>query len=182
MTTYDIKRWDVIMQGNGIERIPILYIKPDQKLIDTLKHNQAVFCEINGTKNGYEGRGFPALVSPSLNIPNYRPIFWEKYGWYVVALAGDWGGYPYSTTSDLGKVKITVAEEYLGNHHDEPKPSDPPPIPKIAHSNETLAQEDTLPNMQVSRAGTSPKKYKQISPIPWLIAWAVLSMFVLFFL
>jgi len=179
MTTYDIKRWDVIMQGNGIERIPILYIKPDQKLIDTLKHNQAVVCEITGTKNGYEGRQFPALVSPSLNIPNFRPVFWEKYGWYVVALAGDWGGYPYSNTTDLGKVKIIVAEEYLDTHND-PKPKATLSKPNIPN-NETIAQQDTLPNMQVSKAGSSPKKYKEVPVTPFVLSWAILSVIILFF-
>ena len=103
MTTYQIKRWDVVMFGNNITKVPMIYIIPDLYFLEFAKVNEySLFCEISGTNTIYDGVIIPATVNKSSDVPNCRPNFYADTGTYVITLKMDWNGYP----NRLGKVKF----------------------------------------------------------------------------
>lgn len=102
MTTYEIKRWDVVL-GDNIRKRPMIYIVPDLYFLEFIKLNEySIFCEISQTKSHYDKVIVPAVVNKSSNIPNCRPNFFAETGTYVITLNMDWNGYP----TKLGKVKF----------------------------------------------------------------------------
>lgn len=50
----------------------------------------------------YDEFSIPGVVDQSCSIPNCRPNFYEKNGYYVITLMGTWNGYPHP--DKLGKV------------------------------------------------------------------------------
>lgn len=103
MTEYEIKRWDGVMFGNSITKVPMIYITPDIDFLEFIKaNNYAVSCDISGTGMVYDEVEIPGVVDQSSSIPNCRPNFYEKSGYYVVTLMGTWNGYPHPNR--LGKV------------------------------------------------------------------------------
>ena len=103
MTEYKIMRWDGVMFGNSITKMPMIYIKPDIDFLEFARANHfAVICEINGTGTIYDGKQIPGVVDKSCNVPNSRPNFFEETGYYVITLRATWNGYP--DTNKLGTV------------------------------------------------------------------------------
>lgn len=92
---YPIKQWNVVMLGNNNVKIPMISIKPDSNFIEMAKDNNYVLlCEISGTGTIYDGKQIPGVVDKSCFVPNYRPNFCKKTGWYVITLWANWYGYP----------------------------------------------------------------------------------------
>ena len=107
MTVYKIERFDVAIFGDSLQKVPIIYIKPD---LDILKFsNYIIQCEINGTGKEYDGKNIVGVISSSEEVPSKRPIFFKKYGLYVVTLLCNWYGYP----DDLSSCSVTF---YLPSH------------------------------------------------------------------
>ena len=103
MTQYQIKRWDVVMFGNNMTKVPMIYIIPDLYFLEFAKVNEySLFCEISGTGTGYDRIIIPATVNKSSNVPNCRPNFYADTGAYVLTLNMNWEGYP----NKMGKVKF----------------------------------------------------------------------------
>lgn len=103
MAEYDIKRWDGVMFGNSITKMPMIYIEPDLKFLQFVEaNNYAVVCNITGTGMIYDDVSIPGVVDRSCSIPNCRPNFYEETGYYVITLMGTWNGYPHP--DKLGKV------------------------------------------------------------------------------
>jgi hypothetical protein len=112
--TYEIKRWDGVMFGNSITKVPIIYIEPDLDFLEFIRRtNFAVLAVISGTDTIYDADpnssvntiGIPGVVDKSCFIPNCRPNFYDKTGLYVVTLAGaTWNGYPHP--AKLGRVSF----------------------------------------------------------------------------
>ena len=108
---YDIMRWDVVMFKNSTSQVPMIYIKPDETFLEFVKlNNYAVMVNIDGTGTVYDNKLIAGVVNESSNVPNCRPNFYDKTGYYVITLYGDWYGYPpgdklYSETKD-GEVSL----------------------------------------------------------------------------
>ena len=103
MKQYPIKRWDGVMFGNSITKIPMIYIEPDLDFLELARDNHyAIMCNISGTDTIYDGKQIPGIVDKSSYVPNCRPNYYEKTGYYVITLAGTWNGYPYP--NKLGTV------------------------------------------------------------------------------
>jgi len=103
MTTYEIKRWDVIMFGDSNSKTPMIYIVPDMYFLEFAKVNEfSLFCEISGTNSPYDNLIVPVVINKSSNVPNCRPNFFAETNTYVVTLKMNWGGYPCK----LGQVKF----------------------------------------------------------------------------
>jgi hypothetical protein len=128
MTEYAIKRWDAVMVGKSITKFPVIYVEPDTEFIEFIRsNNYAVICEINGTDTIYDGKKIPGVVDKSSNIPNCRPNYFEKTGYYVITLYGTWNGYP--TPDKLGTVVFKgligkVTEVEYNEQKEKSKPSD----------------------------------------------------------
>lgn len=119
MSLYKIERWDVVMFKNSSSQVPLIYIKPDLTFLEFAQANNfAVMCEISDSGTEYDGKLIPGVVDKSCNIPNCRPNFFDKTGYYVITLNANWYGYP--APNKLGNVKFsgfkqvnnTVSEKY----------------------------------------------------------------------
>ena len=105
MTEYKIERFDVVMFGNSITKVPLIYIKPDLEFLEFAKKNHNVIeCEINNTGTIYDGKKIPGMVYKSSNIPSRRDNFFNDTGLYVISLWANWYGYPEHSSN--GKVKF----------------------------------------------------------------------------
>lgn len=103
---YPIERWDVALFKNSITKVPIIYIKPDDLFITFAdKNNYIVNATITNTNTIYDGKTLIGVVDKSSRIPNDKPNFFKKYGWYVISLWADWHGYPHPST--LGNVTFS---------------------------------------------------------------------------
>ena len=132
MSQYKIERWDVVMFGNSTTRVPMIYIKPDMTFLDFVRNNNyAVVCHINGTGTVYDGKEIPGVVDKSCFVPNCRPNFCEKTGFYVVTLWANWYGYP--EPGKLGSVSFSGLKAAPDNSytHSGPKHG-AAPTPKYA--------------------------------------------------
>jgi hypothetical protein len=107
MTVYKIERFDVAIFGDSMDKVPIIYIKPDLDILEF--SNYLVECEINGTGKEYDSKNIVGVINSSEEIPSKRPNFFKKYGLYVVTLLCNWYGYP----DDLSSCSVTF---YLPSH------------------------------------------------------------------
>ena len=103
MAQYKIERWDVILAND--KRTPIVYIKPDLAFIELInKYKGKIICKIQDTQTNYDNNEIGGLAYQSAFIPNCRPNFYEKNGYYVIILESCWLGYP--SPDKLGYVYI----------------------------------------------------------------------------
>lgn len=99
MTDYKIERWDVVIYNNNNIKIPVIQIKPDEKLLNFAKNNHNVLkCYIKGVDNIYNSKTIPGILSPCLQSLSFCP----KQGYYIIKLYSRWYGYP----SKLGFVSF----------------------------------------------------------------------------
>jgi len=82
---YDILRWDSILAENGINKLPIIYIKTDDKnFIEFIKNNNyVIMVDINNTNTIYDEKQIIGTVRKT-QIPNI----------YLIKLNCEWFGYP----------------------------------------------------------------------------------------
>lgn len=101
MSKYDIYRWDVILASNGINKIPIIYIRPDIAFVEFVRaNNYQVQVLIDGTNTPYDGH----LISGYVNKSDFMPNFFDQTNLQVIVLNNDWVGYP--DISKLGKASF----------------------------------------------------------------------------
>lgn len=94
---YKIHRWDSVLFGNNEYATPIIYVKPDDILFEFAKVNKdALLVRINSTESIYDNKRITGVFSSSSEIPNCRPVFFNKTGLYVIVLQAEWHGYPDS--------------------------------------------------------------------------------------
>jgi len=118
MSKYEIKRWDVVMFDNSITKVPMIYVKPDLTFLEFIKsNNYAVMCEIEGTGTVYDGKKIPGVVDKSCFVPNCRPNFFDKTGYYVITLHASWYGYPEPHKLGLVSFAGINATVKLGGKH-----------------------------------------------------------------
>lgn len=94
MLKYKILRWDPVLFGNSNKQSPLITIKPDEKFLTFIRANNfEVLCEItvDGITRHAEG-----VVNRSSVVPNCRPNYFAKTGYYVITLKKQWQGYPKS--------------------------------------------------------------------------------------
>jgi hypothetical protein len=138
MSQYKIERWDVVMFGNSVTKVPMIYIKPDLTFLDFARiNNFAVSCEINGSGTIYDGKEIPGVVDKSCFVPNCRPNFCEKTGFYVITLWANWYGYP--EPDKMGMVKFSGMKSPIEDSykHYGPVPMNAPPAPYKVTSKST---------------------------------------------
>ena len=122
---YKIERWDAVMFGNYLRKIPMIYIKPDETFLEFARNNNfSVLCEISDTGMNYDtksGNKIPGIINQSGSIPNCRPNFFEKTGLYVISLLSPWIGYP--SKNSLGTVKFFGLDKGIKKQIPTPFPS-----------------------------------------------------------
>ena len=125
MTKYLIKRWDVVQFNGSIRRYPVVYIEPDDTFMSFIEaNNNAVMVEISNTGKMYDCEQIPGVAYKSCNIPNYRPNFYNKTGWWCIVLTSQWRGYP--TPENMGTLQLfglnpvpsSLSEQTNGNGND----------------------------------------------------------------
>ena len=90
---YKIERWDVIYDDKLNLKRPLVYIVPDQTLLDFAKINKdTLYATIRGTGNNcYDNKSRVSLVS----IKETRPNLFDKTGYYTLQFSDAvWAGYP----------------------------------------------------------------------------------------
>ncbi|MBS0628345.1 MAG: hypothetical protein JSS09_09050, partial [Verrucomicrobia bacterium] len=81
MPQYDIQRWDaVIPKGNDLP-YPMIYIKPDEELLQRAKSNDYLFLlTVSGTDLQYDNNPVIGMLSSSAYFPNERTNFFNETG------------------------------------------------------------------------------------------------------
>jgi hypothetical protein len=102
MPTYNIERWDPVIPSGHTQPLPMIYIKPDETLLNLAKDNDYnVIVTISGTGKLYDTKPIPAVIDSSGYYPNFRPNFHNKHNYVVLTLMCDWLGY-----GNLGSVCV----------------------------------------------------------------------------
>jgi hypothetical protein len=95
--TYKIHRWDAVLLGRSEIPIPMIYVKPDDKLLRfSAENDNAILVNIQGSESMYDNRQIVGTLRKSSDMPNSRPNFFATSGLYVIVLDADWHGYPDS--------------------------------------------------------------------------------------
>ena len=88
-----------------IIKTPMIYINPDPAFMTFVRANNfKVYVNIKGTGMKYDTSIIPGVVNQSSIIPNCRPNFFNKNGYYIITLDCGWYGYP--DPDRLGYVSI----------------------------------------------------------------------------
>lgn len=92
---FEIKRWDAVISGENAIPKPMIYIEPDLKFLDFIKRSENfVKVKVEKTHSEYDNKEYFAAVDKSAFMPNCRPNFYDKTGWYTLTLGSFWSGYP----------------------------------------------------------------------------------------
>lgn len=181
---YKIHRWDaVIFPGKGINPIPtpIVYIKPDERLINFANDNSnALHIKLNIPNSIYNDRKVIGMLYKSSEIPNCRPVFFEKTKLYVIALqATPWYGYP----DFLGYIEVfgltnKFPVEKKINNVQSTRPYKQLPIPSPPSTSYPVSQQSTPPLL--SNEKYKGDKYKSCN-IPAAGIFGIFMVFLVLF-
>ena len=98
--SYPIYRWDAAILGTSVYPSPIIYIKPDNLLLDFVTaNNNAILVEILDTQSIYDGKFISGIVYKAENFPNCRQLLFKGTDMYIISLVAQWHSYPPSTGS-----------------------------------------------------------------------------------
>jgi hypothetical protein len=130
---YKIYRWDAVMTASNDRPAPMIYIKPDLKLLEFLRSNDfKILVKINNTGIIYDGKYIWGVVDKSSNMPNCRPNFDKETGFYVVTLDSFWYGYPKvgkegDMTIEMPQVyPVPTKDTFLANSDSDQDPDQKP--------------------------------------------------------
>jgi hypothetical protein len=102
---YPIERLDAMMFGNNLAQYPVLYIKPDKYLLRFVRENKnQLMCNIFGTDSDYDNNQYNCYVISSEFMPDRRPNFFKKTGYYCVVLNATFTNY---ITNNKGFVSFS---------------------------------------------------------------------------
>jgi len=107
------------MSGNSLRQYPMIYVTPDTQFVDFVRKNEYM-CKIiiTDTQSNYDNIVLTGNINISSNIPNCRPNFFDKTGYYTITIEKDWLGYP----PKLGNVNlIGMKKKTDQKSNDEPK-------------------------------------------------------------
>lgn len=115
--TYSIKRWDAVLFGNSEYPTPIIYVEPEPSLLEFAKINKdALLVSIKSTNSIYDGKQIPGVFTSSAEIPNCRPVFFNKTKLRVIVLQAEWHGYPdYLGSCEIYGLKGGVPAKEINN-------------------------------------------------------------------
>lgn len=106
---FPVYSWSGILLPERVEASPLVYIKPTKELIDYAGGVDFVLdVVVRETDSPYDGPQ-RAVLDTSLLVPDYRPNFYNKTGFYVLVLDRPWKGYPRK----LGKVEVRQSAPHL---------------------------------------------------------------------
>jgi hypothetical protein len=128
LSEYKIERWDVVYDYKTNTKRPILYILPDEVLVEFAKINvESLYITMTGTGiECYDNIKLKANLVSSAIYPNDRPNFFEKTGYYVILLKDTiWLGYP----NMLGKVTFEGKVNLIKPVYDDKKETQNIPSP-----------------------------------------------------
>lgn len=92
---YKIHRWDGVLFGNSVDPTPIIYVKPDENLLQFAKDNHdALLVKLNVPDSIYDGKLIVGQWFKSSEIPNCRSEFFKNTDLYIIVLIAPWHGYP----------------------------------------------------------------------------------------
>ena len=108
MSKYQIIRWNVVTDCNGIQR-PMIYFKPDLSIILQMQNNDNyLYLDIDQC-GLYSGNMIPALIDTASQQPNYRPNFFEACHLFCATLLETpWYGFPNLNQSSQFSVYTGV--------------------------------------------------------------------------
>ena len=154
-TEYKIERWDVLYDERLNIKRPMIYIVPDDYLLEYAKVNiDTLYVTMSGTGiECYDGIQLKAQLFSSANYPNKRPNFFDETGYYVIVLKDAiWVGYPkkLGIVTFQGRVNLVKTEPTT---QPTPQPSLQPtiqatPQPSLQPSLEGFS--DVLPSLSKS--------------------------------
>lgn len=105
MPKYEIKSWNPVLPKGNDHPMPMVYIKPDKDFLKYAKENNyMVVATVEGSGTIYDGKPMGAVIDSTGYFPNFRPNFYNKYGYMSLTMFGHWNGYPL--TENLGTVTI----------------------------------------------------------------------------
>ena len=140
---YKVYRWDPVLIKNNINPYPVLYIKPDKRLLEfAKKHKFRMDVVLNGSGTPWDGMSFKATLNSSLDFPTTstggkRVNFYNATGLYNLTLDTVWSAYPPQLGSvivpALGAAPVPVAK---GNPLAKPSPPPSKPV-KSSHSSKS---------------------------------------------
>jgi len=97
---YPIQRWDAVILGTSIYPSPIIYIKPDNPLVEFAKaNNNALLVEILETNSIYDGKFISGVMYNAEDFPNCRQNSFKDSDVYIISLIAEWHSYPPMTGS-----------------------------------------------------------------------------------
>ena len=126
---YKIERWDAIYDDKLNLKRPLVYIVPDQTLIEFAKINKdTLYATFKGTGNDcYDNKTRVSLIS----IKETRPNLFDKTGYYTLQLSDIvWVGYPklLGTVSFEG-VNKQVEDSNISKNDNQANTETPVPVP-----------------------------------------------------
>jgi hypothetical protein len=103
MDQYKILRWDAVTIGP--KKTPVIYIKPDSKLLEhASRNNNELNILISETRTEYDNHELTAKLEKSNVISHNECDYFGRTGNYVLSLPSHWYGYPHP--SNLGTLTI----------------------------------------------------------------------------
>ena len=104
MSRYEIIRWNVVTDCNGVQR-PMIYFKPTTSMILQMQDNNN-YLYLNIDQCGmYSGTMIPALIDIASQQPNYRPNFFEACHLYCATLI-ETPWYGFLTPLQMGSFTV----------------------------------------------------------------------------
>ena len=89
MTKYNIIKWDAVLASNGLNPVPVIFIKPDLDFIKLIRNtNYTVNVDISNSNSVYDDKPITGYVNKSSFVDN------SNTNLYVITLDSMWYGYP----------------------------------------------------------------------------------------
>ena len=158
-TEYKIERWDVLYDERLNIKRPMIYIVPDDYLLEYAKLNiDTLYVTMSGTGiECYDGIQLKAQLFSSANYPNKRPNFFDETGYYVIVLKDAiWLGYPkkLGIVTFQGVVNLVKTEQPTTQPSSEPttqpQPTTQPSSVKPTNQPTLEGFSDVLPSLSKS--------------------------------
>ena len=160
---YKIERWDAIYDDKLNIKRPLVYIVPDQTLVDFAKINKdTLYATIKGTGNNcYDNKSRVSLVS----IKETRPNLFDNTGYYTLQFSDAiWLGYP----KKLGSVSFEGVNKQV-------EPTQPPQPKSITTEKppQTLKPQPTIEKFMNFKTDDKPNLIIIILAILLLLVLAI---------
>ena len=174
-TEYKIERWDVLYDERLNIKRPMIYIVPDDYLLEYAKVNiDTLYVTMSGTGiECYDGIQLKAQLFSSANYPNKRPNFFDETGYYVIVLKDAiWVGYPkkLGIVTFQGRVNLVKTEQPTTQPTIQPSSE-----PTIQATPQPSLEPTTQPSLQPTLEG-----FSDVLPSLSKSNWILISLGVLF--